>query len=117
VLAEPVERDARRQGTATRSDAVSERQNLAAVAAAAIRAARWTSAPDVLAVRVERAVAGVQPHPDTDLGAVGPGLGRKVALGVDRGGHASAHVREHGEDPVALGLLLVAADVPGSPPG
>jgi hypothetical protein len=58
----------------------------------------------------------VEAHPDADLGAVRPGLGREVALGVDRGGHTSEHVREDGEDPVALGLLLVPAARPDRGP-
>ena len=58
----------------------------------------------------------VEAHPDPDLGAVRPGLGREVALGIDRGGHAAGHLGEDREDAVALGLLLVPAGRPDRRP-
>ena len=40
--------------------------------------------PDVLAIRIERAVAGVEAHPDADRDAVRPRLRGETPLGVDR---------------------------------
>ena len=91
-------------------------QDLAAVAGAADPGRPMDVGADVLAVRVERAVAGVEAHPDPDLGAVRPGLRGEVALGVDRGGHAAGHLGEDREDAVALGLLLVPAGRPDRRP-
>ena len=91
-------------------------QDLAAVAGAADPGRPMDVGADVLAVGVERPVAGVEAHPDPDLGAVRPGLGGEVALGVDRGGHAPGHLGEDGEDAVALGLLLVPAGRPDRRP-
>ena len=64
---------------------------------------------DVLVVGVERPIASVEAHPDVDLDAVGPRFRCQPALGFDCRGHALVDTLEDGEDPVPLGLLLVAA--------
>jgi hypothetical protein len=63
---------------------------------------------DILAVRVEPAVAGVDPHPDADDGVVRPGLGREGLLRVDHGGDGVSGPREDEEEPVAFALVLDA---------
>jgi hypothetical protein len=54
----------------------------------------------------------MEAHPNADLHAVRPRLRGKTALGVDRRPYATVCGREHREEAVALGLLLVPADAP-----
>ena len=109
MLAEAPQLRARRQLIEDERRRGLRQQDLAAVPGAGDPRRPVDVRTDVLAIAVERAVAGVQAHPDVDRHALGPGLGGEPPLGVDRGRHALVDPLEHREDPVALGLLLVAA--------
>ena len=102
---------------ATRSDAVSERSTWRAVAGCPDPGGPVDVGADVLAIGIKRPVAGVHAHPNANLGAFRPWLGGEPTLGVDRGGDAGADPREDREDPVALGLVGMAAGGIGSPRG
>jgi hypothetical protein len=63
---------------------------------------------DVLAVRVEPAVAGVDSHSDAHRRIVRPGLGGECHLGGSRRGDGLRRPAEDGEEGVAFRLLFVA---------
>jgi hypothetical protein len=108
MLAEPVEGDASRQRA---RDAVRRRlgqEDLAAVGRSRDPGRAVNVGADVLAVAVERSVAGVEAHPDAQLDPVGPRLGRQLPLGLDRGRDSRLDRREDREESVAFGLVEVA---------
>ena len=62
-----------------------------------------------VALAAERRLAGVQAHPDADVGAVGPVVLRVRALRLDGCGDRVAGAREGEEERVALRVDLDAA--------
>jgi hypothetical protein len=65
-------------------------------------------ANSVVADLAHRRLAGVHPHADPTLDAVGPGVARERALAVDRRLDPVARTGERDEERVALGADLVA---------
>ena len=65
--------------------------------------------PDVQALRVEHALARVEPHPHPDGRRSRPRLGAQRPLRVDHRVERRRSVGEHREEPVALDLELLAA--------
>ncbi|HEX2027190.1 MAG TPA: hypothetical protein VHF25_04245 [Nitriliruptorales bacterium] len=64
--------------------------------------------PDVV-VTTEPALAGVQPHPDSDRSCLGPRLGGQSPLDLHGGAHRGRGAGEHHEEGVAFGADLHAA--------
>ena len=83
----------------------------------ATRAARWTSAPTYSPSASSVPSPRVEPHPDAERDVVRPGLRGESPLGVDGGRDRVGCPPEDGEEAVALGLLLVAADRRDAAPG